>query len=62
MLFLSIIKSIFFCFIHLPFNQALKIPIFIAINCKTSVKGKIFLDNANLTPFMVKIGGGGQNT
>ena len=40
---ISIPKTILFNFRHLPFSQAIKLPIWIACNCKISIKGKIIL-------------------
>lgn len=39
----SIPKTIAFNFRYLPFSQAIKLPIWVASNCKISIKGKIVL-------------------
>ena len=39
----SIPKTIAFNFRYLPFSQAIKLPIWVASNCKISIKGKILL-------------------
>ncbi|PGS56027.1 acyltransferase [Bacillus sp. AFS041924] len=58
-LFFSIIKSIYINFRILPFNEALKLPIFITYNTRIKCKkGCLKINSEWLRPFMIKIGVG----
>lgn len=52
---LSIPKTIFFNLRHLPFRQAIKLPIWVHYRTQIKVKGKVFLPK-DVRPFMIRIG------
>lgn len=52
---LSIPRSILFNLIHLPFKQAIKMPICVSYNICTNIKGKIII-NAPIRSQMIRIG------
>lgn len=57
---LSLIKSIIFNFRFLPLQEALKLPFWVRIGTKCSVKGKIQLEEEARMRFAIKIGGTGS--
>lgn len=55
-LLFSIPKTIFFNFKHLPFNQAIKLPIFISYDSYIDIQGKVVLDAIKIQTAMIRIG------
>ena len=55
----GILRSVFFNFAHLPFRQAVRMPIWINKPHLNKVNGKIIIDANNIRPGMIKLGGFG---
>lgn len=53
---LSLPKTIWFNLYHLPFKQAIKLPVWIAYNSYIDVKGQIIIESYKVKPAMIRFG------
>ena len=55
-LLFSLPKTIYFNFFYLPFNQAIKLPIWLYNVNLLKMRGQVIIDSASIKPGMIKLG------